>query len=288
MKPFIYSLFLLLFISCQKEDEQVNKNNEEPSLIIKFIFDSNQMRLDGQGKIAIVPENHAAQSPYFKEISAHYIELVPNKLTQVKEGAIIFQGNETNIDGENAVDFSKAIIGKPNEVYHKIPLKNIPTGTYEYLRVSITFQKYLVKYIYENLALEGTLSSFIGFNNYISQHQIDQKSITLNTTKKQGFWAFETVGQVSQGQSLEGATTVPNPIGDSSPIPEGSCLVTGIFEEKFTITENETKDITLTISLSNNESFEWKEVTKDGKYEPTIGEDVVDMGIRGLIPIIEK
>jgi hypothetical protein len=36
------------------------------------------------------------------------------------------------------------------------------------------------------------------------------------------------------------------------------------------------------ISLSTNKSFEWIEVVSDGKWAPTKGEEVVDMGIRGM------
>jgi hypothetical protein len=42
------------------------------------------------------------------------------------------------------------------------------------------------------------------------------------------------------------------------------------------------------LSLSINKSFEWHEVLSDGKYEPSIGENVVDMGLRGLIPSYVK
>jgi len=40
------------------------------------------------------------------------------------------------------------------------------------------------------------------------------------------------------------------------------------------------------LSFSINNSFEWTEVNPDGKFEPEIGEQVVDMGLRGLIPSI--
>ncbi len=32
-----------------------------------------------------------------------------------------------------------------------------------------------------------------------------------------------------------------------------------------------------------NNSFEWQGVIADGKFEPSAGENVVDMGLRGLI-----
>jgi hypothetical protein len=106
----------------------------------------------------------------------------------------------------------------------------------------------------------------------------------VNGNRLQGYWGFETVGVTVDGQAPEGATTVPNPIFDTSPIPAGSCLVTGQFASTLTITGNETEDIIITLSLSNNNSFGWVDLTEDGLFEPEAGETVVDMGIRGLIP----
>ena len=54
------------------------------------------------------------------------------------------------------------------------------------------------------------------------------------------------------------------------------------------INGNENKDVVVTLSLSNNNGFEWTEVTADGKFEPSIGENVVDIGLRGLIPTYSK
>jgi hypothetical protein len=86
---------------------------------------------------------------------------------------------------------------------------------------------------------------------------------------------------------------VVNPLFASSPIPAGSCLVTGQFvnanggNQLLTITGNETSDITVYVSLSTNKSFEWVEHGNDTWYEPLGGDTVVDMGIRGMIPKIQ-
>jgi hypothetical protein len=64
--------------------------------------------------------------------------------------------------------------------------------------------------------------------------------------------------------------------------------VTGNFSNNLVINGNETRDVTITLSLSINNSFEWHEITADGKYEPSIGENVVDMGLRGLLPTYVK
>ncbi|MEO1715283.1 MAG: hypothetical protein AAFU60_18295, partial [Bacteroidota bacterium] len=99
-------------------------------------------------------------------------------------------------------------------------------------------------------------------------------------------WAFETDFPgvpLIEGQAPEGATTVPNPIHALSPIPPGSCLVTGQFPAALEITGNETDDLVITVSVSINNSFEWVDTNNNGTYEPS-EDEVVDMGVRGLIP----
>ncbi|MEJ6792058.1 MAG: hypothetical protein QNK89_04800 [Lacinutrix sp.] len=65
-------------------------------------------------------------------------------------------------------------------------------------------------------------------------------------------------------------------------------MVTGEFSTPFTISGNETEDIEVVLSFSVNNSFEWTEVNNDGMYEPSAGEQVVDMGLRGLIPSVSN
>jgi hypothetical protein len=64
--------------------------------------------------------------------------------------------------------------------------------------------------------------------------------------------------------------------------------MTGRFAKNLVITVNETKDIVVMLSLSINKSFEWHEVNFDRKYEPAAGENVADMGLRGLVPSFVK
>ena len=65
-------------------------------------------------------------------------------------------------------------------------------------------------------------------------------------------------------------------------------MVTGKFANNLTITGTEKRNIVVELSLSINQSFEWTEVNTDGKFEPSIGEQIVDMGLRGLIPRFTK
>lgn len=173
-----------------------------------------------------------------------------------------------------------------NETFLKIPLSQINTGSYSWVRVSLSYQNYGISIRHNGNDYTGTLASFVGFNTYIDTHSIGNNVFPVNDNKPQGYWAFALNGfpYLSQGLPPAGATTVPNPIAATSPIPAGSCVVTGQFANNLVITGNETSDVVVTLSLSVNNSFEWHEVIADGKYEPAAEETVVDMGLRGLIP----
>jgi hypothetical protein len=287
----IVGLFLILvsvfsFFSCEDEDDTVN----EPYLIVKFKFDSNQVRLNNLGQPAVIPSSHAAQSPDFSKISAHYFELAPNAYTQLTQGTVLYHADETTQGGSVAIDFSKAVIVGEGEAFLRIPLSQVAQGNYEYVRVSLAYQEYNISVRNNGADYQGKLASFVGYNNYITTHTLGNNSFPVNGNRQQGYWAFalNDVPYATSGQAPAGATTVPNPIASTSPIPAGSCVVTGKFAQNLIINGSETRDVVITLSLSTNNSFEWQEVTADGKYEPSIGENVVDMGLRGLIPLYVK
>lgn len=287
MRIKILALVALSFLnfSCTDEDD-TQIAVEEPQLIIKFKFDPTQVRLNNLGQPSTVSTGNGAQSPIFNSISAHYLEFTPNAITQVGQGAILYSGPSTTLGGANAIDFSQAIVVGEGEAFLSIPLKNIPVGSYEYVRVSLSYQNYNINVRASGTDYVGTLASFVGYNNYITTHTVSGNPFVVNDDKLQGYWAFAipSVGYTTSGQTSAGATTVPNPIAATSPIPSGSCLVTGKFANNFVITGNETKNVEVQLSLSINNSFEWQEVNVDGKFEPAAGENVVDMGLRGLIP----
>jgi hypothetical protein len=291
---------VVLLTSCQKDVT----GKASPNLIFRFKFDSTQARLDNIGQPEPVPAGNGAQSPVFNKMSAHYIEFAPNALTPLGSGKVCYHAPETIAGGSTAIDFEKSNFAGNNETFFSIPLKSINPGEYEWLRVSLAYQNFDVKYYVDTVVsgvtikqiFSGTAAGFIGYNTYIKTLTIKTQSIAVNANKLQGFWGFETTVNVppvtfqhiTSGQSPAGATTVPNPIFSTSPIPAGSCVVTGAFTPgKLKITGTETKDIIIEVSLSTNKSFEWNEVVFDGRWEPGKGEGVQDMGIRGMIPKLQ-
>lgn len=287
IRPFISILVVGIvafgLTGCKKEPP----NNSSANLIFKFRFDPTQQRFDSFGLPATVPPGHAAQHPSFNSISAHYVEMIPNALTWLGAGEIVYQGDETNAGGTNAIDFSDASIVAENEVFLSVPISDLSVGTYEYIRVSVTYQNYDINYNALGFSLSGTLASFVGFNTYIEEYTVGTQQLTINDDKLQGYWAFESAGTMTEGQVPAGGITVVNPIFNSSPIPAGSCLVTGNFVTPLTITGEETEDIEVLLSVSTNNSFEWTDPDGNGEYDPLDGDVPTDMGLRGLKAIIQ-
>ncbi|MDX9752020.1 MAG: hypothetical protein RBT71_13150 [Flavobacteriales bacterium] len=294
----------LLMGACKKNDDPapvppINGGDDGPRLVLRFTFDSTQVRLDSHGQPADVPAGHGAQHPRFNAMTGHYVEFAPTAWTLPGQGAVVYHAPETTAGGDNAIDFAQAVLAGEGETFLDIPLAQLPPGTYPYLRVSIGYQNFEVDFRYTDTIfgtgvheLRGTIASFIGFNTYIGTFQVDQQPVVVNDDKPQGFWAFEVNDppvpmQPIVGQAPPGATTVPNPIFDSSPIPNGSCLVTGIFAEPLTITGDETDDVVITVSISTNNSFEWIDVAGDNVFEPSAGDQVIDMGTRGMVPTVQ-
>lgn len=292
----------LFATSCKKDDDEPTAPGggatTGPRLIMKFKFDSTQVRLDGAGQPAGVPPGHGAQNPRFNAMTAHYVEFAPTAWTLPGQGAVVYHAPETTAGGANAIDFSQAVLTGEGETFLNIPLSQLPAGTYPYLRVSIGYQNFDIDFRHVipgggTFDLEGTIASFIGFNTYISNFNVDQQTLAVNDDKLQGFWAFEINDPPIPldpivGQAPAGATTVPNPLFDSSPIPAGSCLVTGVFAEPLVISGNETQNVVINVSISTNNSFEWID-NGDGIFQPgpPANDQVIDMGTRGMIPTVQ-
>lgn len=282
----LVSLVIVFGTSCKKDNDNDDMEDGDPKLIFRFAFDSTQTRFDSFGNISTIPPGNSAQHPRFNSISGHYIEMTENAWVLPGDGEVLYLGPETTAGGDLAIDFDQANIVAEGEEFFSIPLSQVSAGTYEYLRVSLTYQNYDIDMRALGLDIPATLASFVGYNTYISNFDVNDSNIVVNDDRLQGYWAFETAFNVVSGQAPPGAVTVPNPIFASSPIPQGSCLVTGQFANGLVITGDETEDIEVTISVTTNNSFEWSDANGNGIYEPLDGDVVVDMGLRGLVPIV--
>ena len=289
----------IFFVACKKDSTTTTTTSTTPAgpqLVFIFKFDSTQVRLNNLGKVDTMPAGHSGLSPVFNLMSSHYVELAPTAYTALGAGDVLYRAPEVGSGPGLAIDFSQSIVVPAGQPFLTVPISSVTKGTYQWLRVSLAYQNYNIKYTASAYSLynaPGTLASFIGFNTYITSYKINTKSVTVNAAKAQGYWGFEDAYGVVTGQAPSGATTVPNPLFASSPIPAGSCVVTGqivnssMVAAPLTITGNETQNDTIIVSLSTNKSFEWKDKNMNGLYEPLDGDTVVDMGVRGLIPIVK-
>lgn len=302
MRTHIIALLVVIaFVaSCKKDEEPSPTGPTGPRLILKFKFDSTQVRLDELGQPEPnLPAGRAAQNPRFNKMSAHFVEFAPTAWTLPGQGAVVYHAPETTAGGANAINFSQSVLAGQGETFLSVPLSQLSAGTYPWIRVSLGYQNYDIDFRYTDLQfgtgtydMQCTVASFIGFNTYIGTFMINEQSLTVNDDRAQGFWAFEVIDPIIptapiSGQSA-GVTTVPNPLFASSPIPSNSCLVTGAFAQPLVITGTETADVVIEVSLSTNNSFEWLD-NGDGLYEPgpPANDMVVDMGVRGLIPTVQ-
>ncbi|MEM6802204.1 MAG: hypothetical protein AAF696_12420 [Bacteroidota bacterium] len=284
----ILLLMMLLgtLVSCENEEPS---SDTQPKLLIKLSVDPNQERLGNLGQAVGLPDSHAGQNPMFNSLSAHYLELAPTANTQLGEGEILYHAPETSVGGEEAIDFAKSIVKSPGEIWLELPLSDLKAGSYEWVRLSLSYQNFDIVFHYDQQAYTATLASFVGFNQFIESYELDGETVAVNANKKQGYWGFKSLGGIQSGQTPEGATTVPNPLAGTSPIPEGSCVVTGNFSSPLLISGNETEDLILDMSLSINNSFEWVDRNRNNQWDVDEGanENVVDMGLRGLKPSYE-
>ncbi len=291
-----FSVFAL-FMACKKDTPATNNTTTTigPQLVFVFKFDSTQVRLNNFGQVATMPAGHSGLSPVFNAMSSHYIELAQNSTTQLGAGDVLYRAPEVGSGSNLAIDFSKCTAVGQGQVFFSCPISSVTPGSYQWLRVSLAYQNYNIKWTDTTYNIHnawGTIASFIGFNTYITSYKIKDSTVHVNGNRAQGYWGFEDQYGVVTGQSA-GTTTVPNPIASTSPIPAGSCVVTGQFVNSsmalspFTISGTETTNDTIVVSLSTNKSFEWKDANGNGLYEPLSGDTVTDMGVRGLIPIIK-
>ncbi|MFM7015723.1 MAG: hypothetical protein ACKOX3_05275 [Bacteroidota bacterium] len=286
MKYILAIAVVVLFFTACKDDDTSTPQASSPKLIIKIEVDSTLDRLGNNGLPVLMPAGHAGQNPVFSKIAAHYLEFSQNANTMIGAGDVLYHAEETTQGGTTAIDFSKSKLITPGQTFLTLPLSDLSAGTYQYARMSLSYQNYDVKFYFAGMPFTGRVASFVGYNTYIGSYKIKDSTVNVNANKLQGYWGVETMYNVTTGQSPAGATTVPNPIFNTSPIPAGSCLVTGQFNTPLVITGNETNDVTVTMKLSINKSFEWIDINGNGKWDVDVaGETVVDMGLRGLFPV---
>ncbi len=308
-KTIFLAAFALAIVSCTKTPDDPNAGNSDKNLQFQFAFDSTQARLGSLGLPVAVPAGHGAQCPKFRKCAVHYIELAQDSLTWVGTGAVLYRGDEVTTGGTSAIDFSKISVAAAGQIFKEFAFKNIPKGTYKWIRVSAAYQNFDVKYNVINtgfpapynqfLNQTGTVGAFIGFNSYIQNFTPLNHTFSVGANKGQGYGGFEstintgapapynTYLHTATWEGQAGFTTVVNPARLAIGVPIGSCLISAKLDKPLVITGNETANVMTTLSFSTNKSFEWIDRNGNGKLDfdgtnTANSDQVIDMGLRGL------
>ncbi len=301
MRLIILILFSsLMMTSCWRKEEIAT-----PMLRIKIKTDADLERLDSKGFPASIKAGNAAQTPLIKTLSPGYIEFFQDAKTPVGKGFIAYQAEQTRAGGDAAFDFSKCKIIRDGELFMELPLKDLAKVTYQWVRASMVYQNSDLIFNLINVPNlgelhdeRGTISAFTGFNTFITKYKIRDKEENINANKKFGYWAFETVldqgfaqhNTVKNGQAI--GTSSVNPNFAIAPVPISSGIMTGTFSTPLIITGSELQDITITLSLSTNQSFEWADTHKNGKWDldaqNLITEPIIDAGFRNIKAIVSN
>jgi len=282
---------------CDFPDTVWQSASASKQLIFRVKFDSLQLRLNDQGQVSTPSSGIGAQSPSICGISINYIELMPDAATPPGAGVLLYKTSETNCGGNKATNFCKGVVVKENEVLYAVDLSLVPPGSYQWLRISIAYQE--MKIQSRTVSTGNTPATFIGFagdQSYLSKLKIENSVVTPTLggsgNKSRGYWMFyqelfHTTVQLD-GQCQKTTVVNSNPQATNT---NSLSFIYGEFMnsnnssiEALSISGTEVTDREITLHISSNKSFEWKELTNDGIFQPDIGEVVLDFGFRGLIP----
>lgn len=297
-KTMVFCLVLLLTAGCRKQ------NNAR--IYFKIKFDPLQERLNSQGLSTGIGSGNAAQTPAINSIGIEGLEILKTAFSKAGEGSLLFSIPKTTAGGSAAIDFSKLIIVKDGDVFLTTPVRNIAPGKYEWLRASVACHNFDLRINMFNIPFVGNLTDervafagFLGAKNYITKYKIWEKEDVVNGNKDRGYWcletkfdaAFNSLNTIYRGQMMDKNITFVNPISQTSPSQTGSADVVGRFETPLSISGAETEDITVVLTLSVNNMFEWEEnINRNGKWDINAQgangqpefEKIKDIGFRGL------
>jgi hypothetical protein len=297
-------LVSILHLQCSKTPEY--------NIHFRIKFDALQDRFNSEGQITAVGAGRAAQTPLMNAIGIHSLELSTGNSIALGKGTQLMNTATSLQDGEQVIQFDNIKQVKESEIFLTVPMKELPIGRFEYLRVGVGYLNFDLLFNLMNVPFagnfpdeRGAMACFLSGNTNIGSHKIFSKTESVNGIRKQGYWSFESklnpafsaYNRQFNGQITNGTLTVVNPIHQTSPLPVGSDVITAKFDTPLSITGSETGDIYITLSFSNNRSFEWEEsISRNGKWDYNAQantgqltvEKVVDAGLRGMKILIDS
>jgi hypothetical protein len=275
-------------------------------------FDPLQERLNSTGTPVGVTAGKSAQTPLINSIGINSLELSFNNSVPLGKGSIVYNTLETQNGDTKYLELAQISKAQDGDIILSVPMKDFPKGKYEWIRAGIAYQNFDIQFNLLNapsagnfMDERGTMAVVTGINNFISKIKIFNREQTIDASKKQGFWLFESklspgyasYNTIYQGQMAANTITFVNPIAQTSPIPKEANVITGRLETPLSILGNEEGDITVVLSFSSNKIFEWDDtINRNGKWDidqkgasttPLI-EPITDLGLRGMRAYIQN
>ena len=241
------ALVALIFGAC-------TKGTNERYLILKFKFNDTLAPLNDTGGLYVMPNGNAAQTPVYNNIAANYVALSAD--STFTNMALVY-GTYLNDTTTNFVNYKNLVKVKDGEAFVSISLASIKPGTYNWLRVSIAYQNFDIKFRLDSNVASfsqngvqypgaifngdyiGTIAAFSAFSTFVDENGYiinEHKVPAYNQYIGNGVWALEThlgtggIYYPSDYLNITGRanTTSVNPLWATrnSPTPKRSAVLT--------------------------------------------------------------
>ena len=117
-------------------------------------------------------------------MSAHYVEFAPTATTQLGQGDVVYFAPETTMGGANAIDHDLGINVGDGQAFVNIPLSDLGPGTYQWLRVSLAYQNYDIRFYYNEVGLHrGPSPPSSGTTPTSVRYLVHDSTVTVNANK---------------------------------------------------------------------------------------------------------
>lgn len=310
-------LILLLLAGCQKKEvlQQEDPDPVDPPLveacpgcefpentwpssstgnplIFRFRTDSTLPRLNAAGALSPLAPGNGGQSPLAFSLAAEYIELMPEANTLPGQGVLLYAAPQSSCGGSAATNYCKLRLVQDSAVLCAVDLHAIPPGTYKWIRVAVASAAYTIRSRTNSTGnILGDFSAFYAEQCYLTKIRMSNTVLTpslgASGNKSRGYYVFgqNVFGQYLAFDAYAPSTTVVNgntAQADTRFMYAEFTNASGTAANPLQISGTENSKHEIELIFGSKACFEWKEVTKDGIFQPEIGEFVLDFGFRNL------
>jgi hypothetical protein len=289
--------FVIGFWGCKKE--------ADPEIHVIWQQDPFQERLDNEGRPSPVSSSNLSLSPKLNTIAVEHIELLAANPTRLFSGATLFSANNKQTVNDTTVSLDKLVFTPQSTPLSTSYLKPLQGKTFEWICVWVAYQSFDVRFNLNNVPNigtitdeNGTFNTFLAANTFISKHKVITKEDIVNDYRPQGYWLFETnlraafsaYNSFYRGQLAPRSVTAVNPLAASLATPRHSNIFITRLDKPITITGEEKNNVTITLTFSTNQAFEWRDNNRNGRWDIDVqniqNEPIMNFGLRGMKAVV--